>query len=142
MHVQYYIHVASHVQAGRPYPMVKFMNAHGACIFQALFNPPNFHFTHPIHNYAERCSCIITAMKGNLPLNHHMQSAIRGDADALATVTGIVDGTGSVGAAIGQVLTVLSISHTYKMCERTAVCVWYMYMQSSQHFLRCSGITF
>jgi OPA family glycerol-3-phosphate transporter-like MFS transporter 3 len=30
------------------------------------------------------------------------QSAVRGDADALATVTGIVDGTGSVGAAIGQ----------------------------------------
>ena len=28
---------------------------------------------------------------------------MRGDVDALATVTGIVDGTGSVGAAIGQV---------------------------------------
>lgn len=32
------------------------------------------------------------------------QEALRGDARALSTVTGIVDGTGSVGAALGQVL--------------------------------------
>ena len=32
-----------------------------------------------------------------------LQSAVQGNAEALATVTGIVDGTGSVGAAIGQV---------------------------------------
>lgn len=32
------------------------------------------------------------------------QGPIQGNAEALATVTGIVDGTGSVGAAIGQVL--------------------------------------
>ena len=31
------------------------------------------------------------------------QGTLRGDREALATVTGIVDGTGSVGAAIGQV---------------------------------------
>ena len=36
---------------------------------------------------------------------------MRGDADALATVTGIVDGTGSVGAAIGQVRWL--VCHTY-----------------------------
>ena len=32
-----------------------------------------------------------------------MQSALGANSEALATVTGIVDGTGSVGAAIGQV---------------------------------------
>jgi OPA family glycerol-3-phosphate transporter-like MFS transporter 3 len=32
------------------------------------------------------------------------QGAIQGNKDGLATVTGIVDGTGSVGAAIGQIL--------------------------------------
>ena len=31
------------------------------------------------------------------------QSAVSASSEALATVTGIVDGTGSVGAAIGQV---------------------------------------
>ena len=31
------------------------------------------------------------------------QGTLRADKEALATVTGIVDGTGSVGAAIGQV---------------------------------------
>ena len=31
------------------------------------------------------------------------QGTLRADREALATVTGIVDGTGSVGAAIGQV---------------------------------------
>ncbi|CAH3197028.1 unnamed protein product [Porites evermanni] len=32
------------------------------------------------------------------------QGTLRADREALATVTGIVDGTGSVGAAIGQIL--------------------------------------
>ena len=32
------------------------------------------------------------------------QDAIQGNKEALATVTGIVDGTGSIGAAIGQLL--------------------------------------
>ena len=32
-----------------------------------------------------------------------LQPDIKGDTDALSTVTGIVDGTGSFGAAIGQV---------------------------------------
>ena len=32
-----------------------------------------------------------------------IQSALSANSEALATVTGIVDGTGSVGAAIGQV---------------------------------------
>ncbi len=32
------------------------------------------------------------------------QDAIKGNSEALSTVTGIVDGTGSVGAAIGQLL--------------------------------------
>lgn len=32
------------------------------------------------------------------------QEALQGDARALSTVTGIVDGTGSVGAALGQVM--------------------------------------
>lgn len=32
------------------------------------------------------------------------QDAIKGNKDALSTVTGIVDGTGSIGAAIGQIL--------------------------------------
>lgn len=31
------------------------------------------------------------------------QSALSASSEALATVTGIVDGTGSVGAAVGQV---------------------------------------
>ena len=31
------------------------------------------------------------------------QGPIKGNSEALATVTGIIDGTGSVGAAIGQV---------------------------------------
>ena len=31
------------------------------------------------------------------------QGPVQGNSEALATVTGIVDGTGSVGAAIGQV---------------------------------------
>lgn len=31
------------------------------------------------------------------------QEALRGSQEALATVTGIVDGTGSIGAAAGQV---------------------------------------
>lgn len=31
------------------------------------------------------------------------QEALRGSTEALATVTGIVDGTGSIGAAAGQV---------------------------------------
>lgn len=32
------------------------------------------------------------------------QELIRGSSEALATVTGIVDGTGSIGAAVGQYL--------------------------------------
>ncbi|XP_026548791.1 sugar phosphate exchanger 3-like [Notechis scutatus] len=32
------------------------------------------------------------------------QDAIKGNSEALATVTGIVDGTGSIGAAVGQYL--------------------------------------
>ena len=32
------------------------------------------------------------------------QEAVKGNAEVLATVTGIVDGTGSTGAAIGQLL--------------------------------------
>lgn len=32
------------------------------------------------------------------------QEALRGSQEALATVTGIVDGTGSIGAAAGQVI--------------------------------------
>lgn len=32
------------------------------------------------------------------------QEALRGSQEALATVTGIVDGTGSMGAAVGQVM--------------------------------------
>lgn len=35
------------------------------------------------------------------------QGPIQGNKEALATVTGIVDGTGSVGAALGQVTTSL-----------------------------------
>jgi OPA family glycerol-3-phosphate transporter-like MFS transporter 3 len=31
------------------------------------------------------------------------QELIQGNSEALATVTGIVDGTGSIGAAVGQV---------------------------------------
>ena len=34
---------------------------------------------------------------------HSTQSSLKDNSEALATVTGIVDGTGSVGAAIGQV---------------------------------------
>lgn len=33
------------------------------------------------------------------------QELIQGSSEALATVTGIVDGTGSIGAAVGQVRT-------------------------------------
>lgn len=33
------------------------------------------------------------------------QEMVRGSSEALATVTGIVDGTGSMGAAVGQVST-------------------------------------
>lgn len=40
----------------------------------------------------------------------YLQSAVRGNANSLATVTGIVDGTGSVGAAIGQVAQGVGIS--------------------------------
>lgn len=38
------------------------------------------------------------------------QEALRGSQEALATVTGIVDGTGSIGAAAGQVR---MIDHCY-----------------------------
>lgn len=37
------------------------------------------------------------------------QELIQGSSEALATVTGIVDGTGSIGAAVGQVRGVDSV---------------------------------
>ena len=37
-----------------------------------------------------------------------IQPALKGDSEALSSVTGIIDGTGSVGAALGQV-------HTYSV---------------------------
>ncbi len=46
---------------------------------------------------ANMISATITADLGQ-------QEAIKGNSEALSTVTGIVDGTGSVGAAIGQLL--------------------------------------
>lgn len=46
---------------------------------------------------ANMISATITADLGK-------QGAIQGNKEGLATVTGIVDGTGSVGAAIGQIL--------------------------------------
>ena len=46
---------------------------------------------------ANMISATITADLGR-------QEAIQGNSEALSTVTGIVDGTGSVGAAIGQLL--------------------------------------
>lgn len=46
---------------------------------------------------ANMISATITADLGK-------QGPIQGNTEALATVTGIVDGTGSVGAAIGQIL--------------------------------------
>ena len=41
-----------------------------------------------------------------------LQSALSANSEALATVTGIVDGTGSVGAAIGQVIMTLDTGCT------------------------------
>ena len=46
---------------------------------------------------ANMISATITADLGR-------QESIQGNSEALSTVTGIVDGTGSVGAAIGQLL--------------------------------------
>lgn len=46
---------------------------------------------------ANMISATITADLGQ-------QGPIQGNQEALATVTGIVDGTGSVGASIGQIL--------------------------------------
>lgn len=46
---------------------------------------------------ANMISATITADLGK-------QGPIQGNTEALSTVTGIVDGTGSVGAAIGQIL--------------------------------------
>lgn len=54
---------------------------------------------------ANMISATITADLGK-------QGPIQGNTEALATVTGIVDGTGSVGAAIGQILVPL-IQNTY-----------------------------
>lgn len=53
-------------------------------------------------------SCIQALPSFVLANNKHLcpvysQSALSASSEALATVTGIVDGTGSVGAAIGQV---------------------------------------
>lgn len=50
------------------------------------------------------------------------QQALHGNAEALATVTGIVDGTGSVGAALGQVV----IPSLYQLINWNAV--FYMFM--------------
>jgi MFS transporter, OPA family, solute carrier family 37 (glycerol-3-phosphate transporter), member 3 len=50
-----------------------------------------------IGGVANMISAAITADLGG-------QGPIQGNKDALSTVTGIVDGTGSVGAAIGQIL--------------------------------------
>ena len=40
---------------------------------------------------------------GTISADLGRQEAIQGNSEALATVTGIVDGTGSVGAALGQI---------------------------------------
>jgi MFS transporter, OPA family, solute carrier family 37 (glycerol-3-phosphate transporter), member 3 len=40
------------------------------------------------------------------------QEALEGNTEALSTVTGIVDGTGSVGAALGQILVPLIQRYT------------------------------
>lgn len=50
-----------------------------------------------IGGVANMISAAITADLGG-------QGPIQGNKDALSTVTGIIDGTGSVGAAIGQIL--------------------------------------
>ena len=45
-----------------------------------------------------------------------MQPVVQDNTNALATVTGIVDGTGSLGAAIGQVIS----SHEHNIDNTTA----------------------
>ena len=52
------------------------------------------------YEFDTRLECVVLSL---------LQSAVKGNVEALATVTGIVDGTGSVGAAIGQVCYQLSI---------------------------------
>ena len=42
-------------------------------------------------------------ISGTISADLGRQDAIQGNSEALATVTGIVDGTGSVGAALGQI---------------------------------------
>ncbi|EDO46981.1 predicted protein [Nematostella vectensis] len=58
------------------------------------------------------------------------QPCLKGDDEALATVTGIVDGTGSVGAAIGQIL-IPVITNTNK--ERGWEYVFYFLMAMVRH---------
>ena len=53
---------------------------------------------------ANMISATITADLGK-------QGPIQGNKEGLATVTGIVDGTGSIGAALGQLLVPLIQSH-------------------------------
>lgn len=43
-------------------------------------------------------------ISGTITADLGRQDAIQGNKEGLATVTGIVDGTGSVGAALGQIL--------------------------------------
>ena len=42
-------------------------------------------------------------ISGTISADLGRQDAIQGNSEALATVTGIVDGTGSIGAALGQI---------------------------------------
>ena len=48
---------------------------------------------------------------GTISADLGRQDAIQGNSEALATVTGIVDGTGSIGAALGQIFVPLIQSH-------------------------------
>jgi len=48
---------------------------------------------------------------GTISADLGRQDAIQGNSEALATVTGIVDGTGSVGAALGQIIVPVIQSH-------------------------------
>lgn len=55
-------------------------------------------------------SCLSYCLHTLIYDTKYLQSAVRGNPNSLATVTGIVDGTGSVGAAIGQVAQGVGIS--------------------------------
>jgi len=84
-----------------------------------------------IGGVANMISAAITADLGR-------QGPIQGNKEALATVTGIVDGTGSVGAALGQILVPL-IQEKFNwfyvfylfifLCVLTAVCIFPLFIR-------------